>query len=70
MISDPGQISSPLRRPQSILFACSQNAVRSPMAEALARHLFEREIYFASADRKSTRLNSSHIPLSRMPSSA
>ena len=30
-----------------------------------------RELVFAQiADRKSTRLNSSHIPLSRMPSSA
>jgi protein-tyrosine-phosphatase len=36
------------RRPQSILFACSHNAIRSPMAEALARHLFGREIFFAS----------------------
>ena len=27
-------------------------------------------IYVAAGDRKSTRLNSSHIPLSRMPSSA
>ena len=26
--------------------------------------------YFTAGDRKSTRLNSSHIPLSRMPSSA
>ncbi len=37
------------RRPQAVLFACSHNAVRSPMAEALGRHLFGREIYFASA---------------------
>ena len=29
-----------------------------------------RDIRAAQADRKSTRLNSSHIPLSRMPSSA
>ena len=29
-----------------------------------------RQLLPASADRKSTRLNSSHIPLSRMPSSA
>mgnify|MGYP003342200545 CR=1 FL=1 len=29
-----------------------------------------RERVFADLDRKSTRLNSSHIPLSRMPSSA
>ena len=49
MMNMPGQTDLSLRRPQAILFACSQNAVRSPMAEALARHLFEREIYFASA---------------------
>lgn len=36
-------------RPQSVLFACTQNAIRSPMAEALARHFFGRDIYFASA---------------------
>ena len=29
-----------------------------------------RFVIYAAADRKSTRLNSSHIPLSRMPSSA
>lgn len=37
------------RRPQSLLFACTTNTVRSPMAEALAKHLFGREIYFQSA---------------------
>ncbi len=37
------------RRPQSVLFACTMNAVRSPMAEAAAKFLFGREIYFASA---------------------
>ena len=26
-------------KPQSILFACSENAVRSPMAEAIAKRL-------------------------------
>jgi protein-tyrosine-phosphatase len=35
-------------RPQSILFACTYNSVRSPMAEALGRHFFGRDIYFAS----------------------
>jgi protein-tyrosine-phosphatase len=40
------------RRPQAVLFACTMNAVRSPMAEALARHYFGREIYFASAGLK------------------
>ncbi|ACK51981.1 Protein-tyrosine phosphatase, low molecular weight [Methylocella silvestris BL2] len=39
-------------RPQSILFACTQNSVRSPMAEALGRHFFGKEIYFASAGLK------------------
>jgi protein-tyrosine-phosphatase len=38
-----------VRRPQSLLFACTTNAVRSVMAEGIARHLFGREIYFASA---------------------
>ena len=36
------------RRPQAILFACSFNAIRSPMAEAIGRHLFGREIHFQS----------------------
>ena len=36
-------------RPHAVLFACSHNAVRSPMAEALARYLFGREMYIASA---------------------
>ena len=40
---------APKRRPQSVLFACTMNAVRSPMAEAIARELYGREIYFASA---------------------
>ena len=40
-------------RPQAVLFACTRNAVRSPMAEALGRHLFGKEVYFASAGVKS-----------------
>lgn len=39
-------------RPQSVLFACTLNTVRSPMAEAIARYYFGREIYFASAGLK------------------
>ena len=42
----------PASRPRAVLFACTQNTVRSPMAEALARHYFGREIYFASAGLK------------------
>ena len=37
------------RRIQSVLFLCGHNAVRSPMAEALARHYFGRSIYVQSA---------------------
>lgn len=36
-------------RPTSVLFVCGLNAVRSPMAEALARRLFGRSIYIQSA---------------------
>jgi protein-tyrosine-phosphatase len=35
--------------PTSVLFACTQNAVRSPMAEALAKWLFGVRAYFDSA---------------------
>jgi protein-tyrosine-phosphatase len=45
----PGAPKEPQKRPQSVLFACSMNTVRSPMAESLAKHLFGREIYFQSA---------------------
>lgn len=34
--------------PTSVLFACSMNAVRSPMAAAMLRHLAGRRIYVAS----------------------
>jgi protein-tyrosine-phosphatase len=36
-------------RPQAVLFACGLNAVRSPMAAALLKHLFPVTIYVASA---------------------
>ena len=37
------------RKIQAILFTCAMNAIRSPMAEALARHYFGRSIYVQSA---------------------
>lgn len=41
---------------QAVLFICSLNAVRSPMAEALGKMRFGRQIYFDSAGlRKSDR---------------
>jgi protein-tyrosine-phosphatase len=39
---------APRKRPQSVLFACTFNAIRSPMAEALAKRAFGREAYFQS----------------------
>ena len=54
----PGSAGAGARpRPQSVLFACSFNAVRSPMAEGLARHFFGRQIYFASAGVRSGELD-------------
>lgn len=35
--------------PGSVLFLCSMNVIRSPIAEQLARHLLPRGIYVASA---------------------
>ncbi len=35
--------------PDSVLFMCSQNAVRSPMAEALAKMHYPKSIFFSSA---------------------
>jgi protein-tyrosine-phosphatase len=44
-MNQPGRIA----RPQSVLFACAQNSIRSPMAMALFRHLFGKSIYVGSA---------------------
>lgn len=35
-------------RPSSILFVCSENALRSPMAEALSKRHFGTEVYIDS----------------------
>lgn len=35
--------------PQSILFCCDHNSVRSPMAEGIAKKLFGTEVYLQSA---------------------
>jgi protein-tyrosine-phosphatase len=39
---DPGKVSS-------VLFVCGRNAVRSPMAEAIAKSLYPGRLYVASA---------------------
>ncbi len=37
------------KRIHSVLFVCAMNAVRSPMAEAIARHYFGKSVYVQSA---------------------
>lgn len=44
-----GTEASPARAPGSILFVCGMNAIRSPMAEVLARHVLPKATYVASA---------------------
>jgi len=40
--------------PGSVLFACTQNAVRSPMAEGILKHLFGHRIFVDSAGVRGT----------------
>jgi protein-tyrosine-phosphatase len=43
-------MAAPLAKaPQAVLFACGWNAVRSPIAAALCRHLFGKSVYAGSA---------------------
>ena len=45
----PGRSTPKRELPASILFACTLNAVRSPMAAAILRHLAGQRVYVASA---------------------
>ncbi|MBS0530896.1 MAG: low molecular weight phosphatase family protein [Proteobacteria bacterium] len=38
-----------VHNPQSVLFACALNSVRSPMAESLLHHMFPQTLYVRSA---------------------
>ena len=38
-----------VRAPQSVLFACGLNSVRSPMAASLLRQMFPQALYVRSA---------------------
>ncbi len=40
---------TPKRLPSAVLFICTQNAIRSPMAAAITHHLLGDKIYVASA---------------------
>ena len=44
--------------PSSVLFACSHNAIRSPMAEALAKRLYGQMAYLDSVGVSPTELDS------------
>jgi protein-tyrosine-phosphatase len=46
-----------IARPQSVLFACGLNSVRSPMAAALFKHLFGHRAYVASAGVRTAELD-------------
>ena len=47
-MAEPGKAPSPTDLPGSVLFACSQNAIRSPMAMALMRYLHGKRVYVDS----------------------
>jgi protein-tyrosine-phosphatase len=42
------------RLPGSVLFACSQNSIRSPMAEALLKHYHGKRVFVDSAGLRSS----------------
>ena len=44
-----GYVGESVESPQAVLFACNMNAIRSPMAAAILRHLTGRRIYCRSA---------------------
>jgi protein-tyrosine-phosphatase len=44
----PAAPSQP-RQPGAVLFMCGMNSIRSPMAEAIARHALPQSVYVASA---------------------
>jgi len=44
--------------PSSVLFACSQNSVRSPMAEALAKRLYGQSTYVDSVGVRAAEVDS------------
>ena len=55
---------------RNILEVLTYAGLHAIMWYRIAHYLHKKDVPFFPRDRKSTRLNSSHIPLPRMPSSA
>src|ERR1051326_3024548 len=71
LVMDNGKVKGTLGR-DDIIKALSEKGGNTPVGEAMNNEIvsFKTDDEADKIDRKSTRLNSSHIPLSRMPSSA
>ncbi len=48
---------SPLTAPGSVLFACTHNGIRSPMAEAIMKSLYGQKIYVDSVGVRATEID-------------
>ncbi len=46
-----------IEKPGAVLFACTMNAIRSPMAEGIARSMYGRQMYVDSAGAKKGELD-------------
>jgi len=46
---EPGGPITETKKPGAVLFMCGLNSIRSPMAEAIARHYLPQSVYVASA---------------------
>lgn len=46
-----------MRAPASLLFVCSENALRSPMAEAMVKHLYGDRVYVDSVGVRGSELD-------------
>ena len=46
---DPSVTQPGAKRPGAVLFMCGMNSIRSPIAEAIARHYLPKSVYIASA---------------------
>ena len=57
-VSDP---TSFLRAPSSVLFACTWNSIRSPMAEALLKHHRGKQIYVDSVGVRAGEVDQQHV---------